>query len=112
MAAAPWPLNMTAPAFGAGMAAAAMSFSAMAAMPGLAVGSWNVPGDAFTKIHKGEMVVPSQFAENVRDGGIFAGGSGGQDSVINIHATGGDFIHKNDLAMLLTKLDRKFAFVK
>lgn len=79
---APWPVDMGAPAFGAAMAATAASLGSVA---GLAVGSWEVPGDMFTKIHKGETVIPAQFAERFRDGDGGGGGKGG--SALHIHAT-------------------------
>jgi hypothetical protein len=91
MAAAPYPLDLTAPAFGAAMFAAS---SAYAAMPGFAVGSWNVPGDAFTKIHKGEMIMPAQFAEPLRNGSM-----GGQQTInMPIHA-----MDAESVARLLTQ---------
>ena len=66
MAAAPFPLNLGAPAFGAAMATAAAGFSSLAAAPGFAVGSWEVPTDMITKVHKGEMIAPAQFADRIR----------------------------------------------
>lgn len=74
------------PYVGPALAAAAYAETfamCMAGMAGFAVGSWEVPGDAFTKIHKGEMIVPAQFAENIRDGGRL--GSGG-DTHLHVHA--------------------------
>lgn len=81
MAAAPWPIDMSAPAFGASMYAASLSYAA--GIPGLAVGSWEVPQDMFTKIHKGEMVVPDQIAGGLRNM-VEQGGSGGM--TVNISA--------------------------
>lgn len=52
MAGAPWPLDMTAPAFGASMAATAMSFGAFD--KGLDM----VPQDMIAQIHQGERIVP------------------------------------------------------
>lgn len=100
-----------APAAGAAASAAAMAFGALAAAPGFAVGSWEVPSDMLTKIHKGEMIVPAQFAQNMREGGALGGGGGGDFAPIHIHSTGGEFIHKNDLAKLLKKMNRNFQFV-
>lgn len=64
--------------------AAAAAFSAVAAyesMASLDVGAWNVPSDMTAKIHKGESVVPTTFAEGMRQNGGF-GGSGGD---IHVH---------------------------
>jgi hypothetical protein len=57
---------------------AVAAFAAMMALVlgsrGHAVGSWDVPGDMITKIHKGEMIIPEQFAQNMREGGTMGGG--------------------------------------
>lgn len=75
-AAAPWPINMGAPAFGAAMFASAEAFGAAAAAPGFAVGAWNIPDDGITKVHKGETILNAQDAENFRNARE-GGGSGG-----------------------------------
>ena len=66
---------------------AVAAFAAMLAMilgsRGHAVGSWDVPGDMITKIHKGEMIIPEQFAQNMREGGTMGGGGA---TNIHIHA--------------------------
>jgi len=56
MAGAPWPLDMTAPAFGASMASAAMAFGTVAS---LAVGTNEVPTDMMAQIHAGERIIPA-----------------------------------------------------
>ncbi len=56
MAGAPWPLDMTAPAFGASMSAAAMAFGTVAS---LAVGTNDVPADMMAQIHAGERIIPA-----------------------------------------------------
>jgi hypothetical protein len=56
MAAAPFPIDLGAPAFGASMAAAAVSFGAMAT---LAVGTNEVPNDMIAQIHAGERIIPA-----------------------------------------------------
>lgn len=66
MAAAPFPLNTGAPAFGAAMAAAAASFGAMAAAPGFAAGAWNLPSDGITKVHRGEAILNATDAAKFR----------------------------------------------
>lgn len=58
--------------------AATAAFAAVSAYEGLAsldVGAWNVPRDMVAQIHQGETVVPKNFAEGMRDGGGFGGGS-------------------------------------
>lgn len=71
MAAAPFPINTTAPAFGAAMAAVASSFGAASAEDG-----WDVPGGGGAGldgrggrpaiIHPREMVLPAALADTVR----------------------------------------------
>ncbi len=55
----------------AGPAAAGQAsvLAQLANVPKLDVGMWNVPGDMFAQIHKGEMVVPADAAEGMRGGG-------------------------------------------
>lgn len=83
MAAAPWPLNMTAPAFGAAMAAAAMAYAPAASF---AVGAWELPRDMVAQVHKGETIVPKPFAEDFRENG----GSFGGNQTINVNVTAMD----------------------
>lgn len=67
------------PYVGPAMAAAAYAETyalVMSGLTGFAVGSWNVPGDMVTKIHQGEMIVPAEFADSVRNGGGLGGGGG------------------------------------
>lgn len=91
MAAAPWPLNMTAPAFGAAMSAAAMAFAPMASF---AQGAWELPGDMVAQVHKGETILPAPFAEDFRNnGGSLGGGSGGITN-INIQALDGHSVRQ------------------
>lgn len=108
MAAAPFPLNMSAPAFGAGMAALAMSFAPMAA----ASGGYDIPGsiNPIVQAHAREMILPAKHADvirNMADGG--QGGSGGGD--IHIHGSPSDSIQLKDLPAVLKKLNRNFHFV-
>lgn len=74
MAAAPWPLNMTAPAFGAAMSAAAMAFAPMAS----AAGGFDIPAgvNPLTQLHAKEMVLPAKYADVIR--GMSEGGGDGQ----------------------------------
>lgn len=81
MAAAPWPLNMSAPAFGAAMAAAAASFGVVAS----AAGGYDIPAglNPLTQLHEQEMVLPREHANVIRglaDGG--QGGGGGAGTVV------------------------------
>jgi hypothetical protein len=61
-------------------AAASVAFAAVAgyeALASLDVGAWNVPQDMVANIHAGESVVPTSFAEGMRQNGGFGGGEGG-----------------------------------
>jgi hypothetical protein len=64
------------------------------------------------------MVLPSPQANAVRrmaaqgDAEAGAGPAGrAADAPVHIHTTGGDFIHKRDLARLLKQMNRNFVFV-
>jgi len=83
MAAAPFPMNMSAPAFGAAMSAAAMSYVGIAS----AAGGYDIPAgvNPMTQLHEKEMVLPAHIADPLRDN--LAGGGGGGAMTINIHAT-------------------------
>lgn len=74
MAAAPFPLNLGAPAFGAAMSAATAAYAPLAAFE---TGAWEIPNDGPALIHKGEMVVPRTFAEDLRSNGGLGGKKGG-----------------------------------
>jgi TP901 family phage tail tape measure protein len=69
MAAAPFPINLTAPAFGASMAAAAAGFGAVAAAEG---GDWMVKPGLY-ELHKDEMVLPAWAATPLRS--MISGGA-------------------------------------
>jgi hypothetical protein len=77
MAAAPWPLDMTAPAFGAQMAAVTMS------MGSFAQGTNVVPNDMVAQIHAGERIIPKADNDDLisltKRGAGGGGGSGGGD---------------------------------
>ena len=62
------------------------------------------PGNPLTQLHENEMVLPAEHAQTIRD---MAGQGGGGDTIV-INTTGGDFIHKKDLAKLLRQLNRDF----
>lgn len=77
MAAAPFPLNLTAPGFGAAMAAAAGAFGALGVVS--ASGGYDVPawpgagidgrGGQMAVLHPREVVLPPDIADNFRNGG-------------------------------------------
>ena len=71
----------------------ALIMGAMGGIKGFAVGSWDVPSDMFTKIHKGEMIVPAQFADSIRDGGGM-GGKGGGDVHLHVSAMDGASVQR------------------
>ncbi|MEQ1663170.1 MAG: tape measure protein [Thiobacillus sp.] len=103
MAAAPWPLNMTAPAFGAAMAAAAAAFSPAAS----AAGGYDIPAGAnpITQLHAREMVLPAKHADVIRsmaEGGGEGGGSFAPVIQIStIDASGvRDFLMTNQAALV------------
>jgi hypothetical protein len=85
-AAAPWPIDMGAPAFGASMAAAAAAFAPAASAAG---GWWEVPQDTTTRIHAGEMVLPAWAAQPLR--GMIAGGAANSNAPAAAIDGGGDF---------------------
>ncbi|WP_448977220.1 tape measure protein [Neisseria sp.] len=74
-----------------------------------AAGGWDIPAgiNPITQLHENEMVLPAEHAQTIRE---MAGQSGGDDSTIIINSTGGDFIHKKDLAKLLKQMKRDFKF--
>lgn len=79
-AAAPWPIDLGAPAFGVEMATVAASYT----VPSMAGGWDQIPHDTLAKIHEDEMVLPAHFAGPLRDV-IKNAGNGAQAS-----AAGGD----------------------
>lgn len=106
MAAAPFPLNMTAPVFGAAMATLAGSFGVVAS----AAGGFDIPAgmNPITQLHQREMVLPAEHADTIR--GLSAGGGGGVDT-LHWHGTPDDTIKAKDLARVLKKMHRNFQFV-
>lgn len=73
-----------------------------------AAGGWDIPAgiNPLTQLHENEMVLPAEHAQTIRDMAGGGGNSGGETVIIN--ATGGDFIHKKDLAKLLKQMNRDF----
>ena len=76
-----------------------------------AAGGWDIPAgiNPLTQLHENEMVLPAEHAQTIRE--MAGQQGGGSDSTIIINLTGGDFIHKNDLAKLLRQMKRDFKFV-
>jgi len=77
-AAAPWPIDMGAPAFGAAMALAAQSFA-------IAERGYDIPygTNPIVQAHAREMILPAAYADVIRGmaaGGGGSGGGGGGDS--------------------------------
>lgn len=95
-------------------AAAAVAFAGVAAFGASvssAEGGYDIPAgvNPMTQLHEREMVLPAKQADVIRD---LADGDGAKSGgpPINIITTGGDFIHKRDLAKLLKQMDRNFVF--
>jgi hypothetical protein len=112
MAAAPWPIDMTAPVFGASMAAEAMSFAAAGAQEGYDVPAGVMP---VTQLHPKEMVLPKELADVIRN--MAAGGTSGRGGSVNIgiSAMDGRSVervlrgHPKEMQRTLTRLHGQFA---
>lgn len=76
-----------------------------------AAGGYDIPAgiNPLTQLHEREMVLPQKQADAVRS---MAEGKADSGGTIQISTRGGDFIHKDDLAALLGKLGRNFAFAR
>jgi hypothetical protein len=64
--------------------------TAMMAIPSFDVGALNLSADQVAKVHKGEMIIPAGWADNVRammSGQAPMGGQGGGGHTFNIHLT-------------------------
>lgn len=81
MAAAPFPMNLTAPAFGAAMHTAAMFFQAEVA----AARGYDVPAGVMpiTQLHPREMVLPAELADVVRGAAGSGARAGGLTMFVN-----------------------------
>ena len=75
-----------------------------------AAGGWDIPAgiNPLTQLHENEMVLSAEHAQTIRE---MAGQSGGDNSTIIINTTGGDFVHKKDIAKLLKQMNRDFKLV-
>lgn len=113
MAAAPFPINLSAPAFGAAMSAAAMAFAPVAS----ASQGFDIPAglNPLTQLHEQEMVLPAKHANVIRsmaDGGMGEGALAPTPVDVNVHKMPGDFfmIHRAELVKALTSAHRNFSF--
>ena len=52
----------------------ALEATALGSLDALDVGAWNLPGNLVAQLHQGEMVIPANFAEGLRQSGGFGGG--------------------------------------
>ena len=94
----------------AGPAAASMGVvAATAGSIAFAAQGYDIPAgiNPMVQAHQKEMILPAEQADVIR--GLAGGASGG---AIVINASGGDFIHKNDLAKLLKQMNRNFILTK
>ncbi len=73
-----------APAAAVAAFAGVMAFGS--AVPGLAVGAWNLPNDTVAQLHAGETVMPADFASGFRSA-IAGGGGDGPGGGDNYHIT-------------------------
>ena len=97
--------------------APAMAVGAFAVVAGYASrvmsaeGGYDIPRglNPMTQLHQEEMVLPAKQANVIRD---MADGGGSGGATIYINTTGGDWIHKKDLAGLLKKMNRNFVTIK
>lgn len=113
MAAAPFPLNLSAPMFGAGMMAAAMAYAPMAS----AARGYDIPAglNPMVQTHAREMILPATLGDTVRDmAQVYAGGRGGDNTggPIVLNGRPDDVVKLRDLAGLLRKLNRDFVITK
>lgn len=110
MAAAPFPLNLSAPAFGASMASMALAFTSVAS----AAGGFDIPRgvDPLTQLHEQEMVLPAKYGNVIRDladDEPRRAAASGPPLVLRGASAGEFFIaHRKELAQVLKDLGRDF----
>jgi hypothetical protein len=77
-----------------------------------AAGGYDIPSgvNPMTQLHENEMVLPAHLADPLRDS-LAGGGGGVGGGTVVINTSGGDFIHKRDLAKLLKTMKRDFKLV-
>lgn len=110
MAGAPWPLNMSAPLFGAEMAGAAASYAAALSIPSASMG-WEVPRDTLAFVHRDEKILPASIAVPMREQAQ-AGAASSGGTPVHIHGAPDDTVKLRDLADLLRKMGRNFEWIK
>jgi len=107
MAAAPFPLNLGAPAFGASMMASALAFVPMAS----AAGGYDIPGnlDPLVQAHAKEMILPAHIAEPLRESLADGGSGGGGGLVLNGHHLPGGFFaaHQDEFVRFYQTLQKR-----
>lgn len=110
MAAAPFPIDLSAPAFGASMAASAASYVGLASFD---VGAWNLSKDQMAMVHSGEMIIPANLAGGMRE--LFKIAGGGEGSGAQTSIGGHTFNYSPtinhadpDLGRMLNSSDRDF----
>lgn len=108
-AGAPWPINAGAPAFGAAMSAAALSFMPLAS----AAQGWDIPAglNPLTQLHEQEMVLPKEHADTIRALGG-SGGGGARSVELKAVPMPGNFfmVHRDALANALREMHRDGSF--
>lgn len=112
MAAAPFPLNLSAPAFGAAMSAAAMAFTPMLA----ASQGFDIPAgvNPMVQAHQKEMILPATLSDTVRDmAQVYSEtktGAGGAGPAVELRSMGsfGDWlmVHRQDLGRALARFNK------
>lgn len=108
IAAIPYVGPFLAPVMAVAATGAVMGFAANIAS---ARGGYDIPAgiNPLTQLHEKEMVLPQAQADAVRN--MTNGGGSSDGGTIQIVTTGGQFIHKDQLATLLKKMKRNFEFV-
>jgi hypothetical protein len=76
----------------AAAAAAVSETLSFASLLSLASGAWELPGDALAVLHRGEMVVPENFARGIRSGGF--------EGTSDVHMNYAPTIHAREPATL------------
>lgn len=113
MAAAPFPLNLGAPAFGAAMAAAAMAFTPMLA----ASQGFDIPAglNPVVQAHQREMILPATLADTMRDMARVYSQAGpssaSAEPAVQLRTMGGFgdwlMVHRHDLGRAIDRLNRE-----